>query len=136
MLSAVNSKLEVSGCPRCVFTIFCHCCRHWTSEVGMRKVTELYKMYRELPVFQVLILFLQMCLKCWFRPCLTRWKSSAMKTTLVVKIQPYLLILRLLSSTLLTGWVNNAVTAMNVVKSVRIGCAHSVNVLLEVCVLG
>ena len=42
-----------------------------------------------------------------FRPCLTHWKNSAMRTTLVVRVQPCPFILRLLSFTLLIGLVNN-----------------------------
>ena len=42
-----------------MFTIGFHCCRHCILEIlGMRKVSELYKMYRELPLFQVYIFLL------------------------------------------------------------------------------
>ena len=113
MQSTANS-MEVSGCPsRCLPFVAT------VAEVRMRKVSELYKMYRELPVFQVYIklksllmqfdftFFPNICLKCWFRPWLTHSKSSAMKMSLVVEIQPCPFILRLLSFTLLTGLVNN-----------------------------
>ena len=55
-----------------------------------------------------------------FRPCLTHWKNSAMRTTLVVRVQPCPFILRLLSFTLLTGLVNMAVNEINTVKSANV----------------
>ena len=122
-------------------------CRHRAlesgDEKGFRAVQDVQG-FASLPGFD----FTNDCLKCWFRPCLTHWKNSAMKTTLVVKIQLCPFIWHLQWSTLLIGWVNKATIAMNededdehyTVKSLFIWLfaicahAHSANVRLEVFV--
>ena len=118
MPSTANSQMEVLGCPRCVYFLLQTLSSRSRNEKGFRAVQDVQGI-ASLPGIDLTIA--NDCLKCWFRPCLTHWKNSAMKTTLVVRIQLCPFIWHLQWSTLLIGWVNKATIAHAHSANVRLG---------------